>query len=222
VYAAAHAPLPALEMLVAEMLAIHFCSDLDQTVAVLEDLLQEAHRRLRCGETVADEDAVRVYWVNPVADLRLMNCLEEWGGQICGTDYMFTHALDPIPEDIPALEALARMALADPMVGPADDRAKRIVDECRAASAEAVVVSRIPGASHCAYEGAAIRQAVQDRLGLPVAEVEIPSVSDALLPALSSRLQAVMETARARRQGRPAASVAARSSLPAGRGGRGL
>jgi len=31
--------------------------------------------------------------------------------------------LDPIPTDLPPMEALARMALADPMVGSAADRA---------------------------------------------------------------------------------------------------
>lgn len=201
VYGAARAPLPALEMLVCEMLAIHFCSDFGETVTVLDGMLREARQRLRTGEFITADDAVRVYWVNPVADLRAMNCLEDWGGQVCGTDYMFTHALDPIPEQLPPLEALARIALADPMVGPAEDRARRIVAECRSSGAEALVVSRIPGASHCAYEGTAIRQTVQDHLGLPAVEIEVPPLADALFPALSSRLQALMETARSRRPG---------------------
>ena len=80
------------------------------------------------------------------------------------------------------------------------DRARRIVAECRANRVEAVVVSRIPGASHCPWEGAVIREQVAAHLGLPVVEVEIPPVCDALLPALRTRLQAVMEIARARRK----------------------
>ena len=40
-YTARRCPLPALEMLIAEMLAIHFCSDQAEAVAVLEDLLAE-------------------------------------------------------------------------------------------------------------------------------------------------------------------------------------
>ena len=108
VYAAVAAPLPALELLVAEMLAIHFCSDRDETIAVLSELLAEAETRLRRSQWVVAPDAVRVFWVNPVADLRAMNLLEEWGGRISGSDYMFTHALDLIPEDLPPLEALAR------------------------------------------------------------------------------------------------------------------
>ena len=119
-------------MLVAEMLAIHFCSDRGETIAVLEDLLAEVQSRVRQNQFVIGADAVRIFWVNPVADLRAMNLLEELGGRICGSDYMFTHALDLIPENLPPLEALARTALADPMVGPTADRAARIVRECQA------------------------------------------------------------------------------------------
>ena len=93
---------------------------------VLAELLAEVRRRVQAGVGVLPADAVRVFWVNPVADLRVMNLLEDAGGRVCGTDYMFCHALDPIPTDLPPLEALARMALADPMVGSAADRAERI------------------------------------------------------------------------------------------------
>ena len=199
VYSAPAAPLPALEMLVAEMLAIHFCSDREETIAVLGGLLAEAQARVRQNQYVIGTDAVRVFWVNPVADLRAMNLLEELGGRICGSDYMFTHALDLIPENLPPLEALARIALADPMVGPTADRAARIIRECQAGRAEAVVVSRIPGASHCAREGEIIREIVRRKIGIPTIELEIPPICDAMLPTLGSRLQALVEIARARR-----------------------
>ena len=199
VYNSPGAPLPALELLVAEMLAIHFCSDRAGTVGVLTDLLAEAEARLQRNQFVVPETAVRIFWVNPVADLRAMNLIEEWGGRICGSDYMFTHALDLIPENLPPLEALARTALADPMVGSTLDRACRIVSDCRLGRAEAVVLSRIPGASHCAREGAILREVVQAELGIPLIELEVPPICDAMLPTLSSRLQALLETARSRR-----------------------
>ena len=200
VYSGPGAALPALEMLIAEMLALHFCSDRAETAAVLADLVAEAQDRVRQRRFVLRADAVRVFWVNPVADLRAMNLLEDWGGRLCGSDFMLTHALDVIPEDLPPFEALARSALADPMVGPAQERAARIVRDCRRFHAEAVVVSRIPGASHCAREGAIIREVVRAELGLPTIELEIPPICDALLPTLGSRLQALMETARAHRE----------------------
>jgi hypothetical protein len=107
VFTAPSAPLPALEMHIAEMLAIHFCSDLSETEAVLDDLLTEVERRIAAAQGFSKTDAIRVFWVNPVADLQLMNVLEDLGGRLCGTDFMFTHALDAIPESVPPFEALA-------------------------------------------------------------------------------------------------------------------
>lgn len=112
---------------------------------------------------------------------------------------MLTHALDPIPEDLPPREALARAALADPLVGPTPERARRIAAECQTQRAEALVVSRIPGASHCAREGTMMEHQVQSALGRPSLQLADPRVADLLLPALETRLQALMEAARYRR-----------------------
>ena len=198
-YTAPACPMPALEMLIAEMLAIHFCSDQDEAIVVLQALLDEAAERVADGVGMLPRDAVRVFWVNPVADLQVMNLLEDCGGRVCGTEYLFSHALDLIPEDLPPLEALARMALADSMVGSAGDRAERICADVEAFGAEAVVISRIPGASHCATEGPVIAERVRARLGVPVVEIEVPPVTDSLQPTIRTRLEALLETARDRR-----------------------
>ncbi len=187
-------PLLGLEMLIAEMLAIHFCSDQDESLAVLAGLVGLAEQRVAVGQGYGNEQTVRIFWVNPVADLRVMNLLEQCGARICGTEYLFSHALDPIPEDLDPMEALARMALADPMVGSSRDRADRVCHDIERFGAQAVVVSRIPGASHCAWEGRVIAKVVQERLGLPVLEIEVPPLTDALIPALQTRLEALVET----------------------------
>ena len=199
-YSAPVCPIPALEMLIAEMLALHFCSDREEAIRVLEELLEEARRRVGEGVGPLREDAVRVFWVNPVADLRAMNILEDCGGRVCGTEYLFSHALDPIPEDLPPMEALARTALADPMVGPCSDRADRICRDIQLFGAEAVLVSRIPGASHCAVEGAVIHETVRKRLGLPVQEIEVPPLCDAVAPTIRTRIEALIETVKGRRK----------------------
>jgi len=200
VYGSRICPLPALEMLIAEMLSIHYCSDRDEAIRVLEALVGEVRERLNAGTGVLPDDAVRVFWVNPVADLRAMNLLEECGGRVCGTEYMFCHALDEIPEDLPPMDALARMALADPMVGPSSDRAERVCADIRFFGAEALILSRIPGASHCATEGTIIRDIVQQQVRIPVLEIEVPSLSDGVDPRLRTRIEALVETARERRQ----------------------
>lgn len=199
VFTAARCPMPALEMLIAEMLSIHYCSDEHESLAVLKDLLAEARRRVDADCGVLEPDAARLFWVNPVADLRVMNLIEDVGGRICGTDYMILHALDPIPENTDPWLSLARCALADLLTGSAIDRADRICRDVERFGAEAVVVSRIPGASHCATEGAVIREQLQARLGVPVMECEVSSITDAIEPGLHTRLQALVETVRGKR-----------------------
>jgi benzoyl-CoA reductase/2-hydroxyglutaryl-CoA dehydratase subunit BcrC/BadD/HgdB len=200
VFMAPRSPLPALEMHIAEMLAIHFCSDLPETEAVLDDLLAEAKQRIANGQGFSDPDATRVFWVNPVADLQLMNLLESLGGRLCGTDFMFTHALDPIPESVSPFEALARTAMADPMTGPASDRARRILRDARRFGAEAMVVCRIPGASHCATEGPELAGPVRAELGIPFVEIEVPPLGDAMAATIRTRLEALMENASSNRK----------------------
>ncbi len=195
VFTAPICPMPALEMLVAEMLAIHYCSDRDETVAVLDEMLETVDRRIAEGEGYFGAEAVRVFWINPVADLVAMNLLEECGGRICGTEYLFSHALDPIPTDLPPLEALAQMALADPMIGPAQDRARRVVSDIRRFGSQAVIISKIPGASHCAAEGAIIADVVREQCALPVLEIEVPPISDSVRSSLRTRLEALVEAA---------------------------
>ena len=192
-YTAEPCPMGALEMLIAEMLAIHFCSDRTESIAVLEDLLAEVTRRVDAGLGVARAGAARIFWINPVADLRVMNLLEECGGRICGTEYLFPHAIDKIPTDIEPMEALARMALADPMIGPSAGRAARICDDISKFGAQAAVISRISGASHCAMEGTVIADRIRKNLGVPVLEIETPPLSDSMRPTLKTRLEALVE-----------------------------
>lgn len=181
------------------MLAIHFCSDLDECTRVLEDVLRTVEGRVAAGEGVLEPDACRVVWVNPVADLRAMNMFEDLGGALAGTEYLFRHALNPIREDRPPLEALAEAALGDPMIGTAAYRARIVIEEARRYRAEGVIVSAIPGASHCATEGLVIREEVQRILGLPVLEISVPPIVDASSGQLATRFEGFFDVIRTRR-----------------------
>ena len=129
-----------------------------------------------------------------------MNLLEDCGGRICGTDYLFCHALDEIPEDLPPTEALARTALADPMVGSSIDRARRILRDISTFRAEALVISRIPGASHCPTEARIIAEIVREELPIPVVELEVPPLADPVRATLRTRIEALVETVKERRE----------------------
>lgn len=189
--------LAPMELLIAEMFILHYCSDKDECLRVLEAVLKLVTAR---QQDFPDCTHGRTFWVNPPADIKAMNVFENCGLRLCGTDFMFTHSLDPIATDVAPLDALARSVLADPMIGPTGDRAQRIISECRRWKAEAVVVSRIPGASHCAFEGGIIKEMVAEELDIPVIELEIPPVCDALEQSIKTRLEALSETIKSRRR----------------------
>lgn len=176
--------LPSLERLICEMMALHYCSDYACCEAVLARVAGDA-------ETLsADAHLKPVYWINPVADVRAMNLLEDAGGRLCGTDFMFTHALAPLDEGLSPFDALARMALADPMAGTIRARMMACLIDAKRCGARGIIVSRIPGASHCAFE-ASMLSTISD---LPVLEIEIPSLTDLVAPSLMTRLQGFIES----------------------------
>lgn len=193
-------PVPALELLIAEMISLHFCSDQNEAIRVIDGLVSLVRARVAAGTGFFGPDAVKVFWVNPVADLQVMNLMEDCGGRLCGTEFLFSHALDIIPEDMAPLDALARMALADPMVGSGCDRAERICRDIKLYGSEAVIISRIPGASHCGLESGAIIDKVNALAGVPALEIEVPPVSDALHPTLKTRIKGLIETVRGNRK----------------------
>jgi len=200
--AAPAAPLPAVELLLVEILALHFCSDLERCRELLDRILALVQRRVAANEGVLPADAVRVLWLNPVADLRVLQWLEDDGGRLACTDFMTAQAMAPIPMDLPPLAALARTALCDRMIGSDRRRAALAVAEARTYGAEAVVVARIPGASHGCAEGPAMVRAVAG-CGWPVAGIEVPTLADSAAGQIRSRLESLMETARARRTVQP-------------------
>lgn len=203
VLAAPLPPLPALELLLVEILALHFCSDLAACRRLLEDIAVAVAQRVAAGEGHGRPGAVRVAWINPVADLRVFSWLEEAGGRLVASDFMTAQALVPIPENLPPLAALARAALCDRMIGSSARRARLAAAEARRAGAEAVVVARIPGASHCWDESAALTEALAGAGGLPLVEIEVPPLADAAAGQIRHRLEALVETALARRTTRP-------------------
>ncbi len=176
--------LPSLERLICEMMALHYCSDYVCCEAVLTRVAEEA-------ETLkVDTHLKPVYWINPVADVRAMNLLEDAGGRLCGTDFMFTHALSPLDEGLSPFDTLACMALADPMAGTIRTRMMACLADAKRSGARGIIVSRIPGASHCAFE-ASMLSTISD---LPVLEIEVPSLTDSSVPSLMTRLQGFIES----------------------------
>jgi benzoyl-CoA reductase/2-hydroxyglutaryl-CoA dehydratase subunit BcrC/BadD/HgdB len=200
VYGAKNPPLPGLEMLLAEFISIHACSEPEESVEVLDDLLATVRQRLEEGSSPLGPNPLRVFWVTPPTDAALITLLEDLGGCIAGTEYLISHSLHPLATDRPVLEAVALSCLDDPMVGSTAFRARRIAEGARRYGAEGVIVSGISGASHCPFEEGAIAAEVGRELEIPVLSFDVPYSPGRLNEQVAGRMQGFMDLLRSRRQ----------------------
>jgi benzoyl-CoA reductase/2-hydroxyglutaryl-CoA dehydratase subunit BcrC/BadD/HgdB len=200
VYGAKRPPLPGLEMLLAEFIAPHACSDADEAVRVLDDVLTTVRYRLAKNTSPLAPDPVRVFWATPPTDAALITLLEDLGGCIAGTEYMISHAFFPIATDKPVVDAVAENCMDDPMTGSAAFRARRIAEGCRKYGAEGVIISGISGASHCAFDEGAIAGLVTKELGIPVLSFDVPYSPGRLSAQVVNRMEGFMDLLKQRRK----------------------
>lgn len=199
VYGAKRPPLPGLEMMLAEFIAIHACSDPDESIKVLDDLINTVQYRLEHDESPLVQDPVRIFWVTPPTDASLITLLEDLGGCITGTEYMISHSFYSLAADKPVIESVAENCMDDPMTGSVQFRAKRIIEGAKKYRAEGVIISGISGASHCAFDESAITAAVKKELNIPVLSFDVPYSPGRLSEQITSRMQGFIELLRQQR-----------------------
>ncbi|MBN2587159.1 MAG: 2-hydroxyacyl-CoA dehydratase, partial [Candidatus Fermentibacteraceae bacterium] len=201
VYHARRPPLPGLEMFLAEFIAIHACSEPEESINVLQGLLEVAHGRLESGTSpLRTEYPLRVFWVTPPTDASLITLLEDLGGCVAGTEYLISHAFLPLSTVKDPVAAVAENCLDDCMTGTQQFRAARIVEGARASGAEGVIISGISGASHCPWDENAIKEAVGSRLGIPVLSFDVPFSPGRHSEQILNRMQGFMELLGSRRR----------------------
>lgn len=198
-YGYVQAALPALEMMVVEFGCLHYYADIDEWTNILDDLLRTCEQRVRNGERVAAEDALRVVWITPPADPLFLCHFEKRGARIVGTEYVINQALVPIAERGRPLDALAGSFLQASLIGSSRERADLAVTQARERGAEGAVISGILGGSHCAMESHLIAGRVKEALGLPVLQFDVPEPAREVNQQLGTRIDAFLEVLAGRR-----------------------
>ncbi|HOA05825.1 MAG TPA: double-cubane-cluster-containing anaerobic reductase [Candidatus Fermentibacter daniensis] len=216
VYSAKRPPMPGLEMLLAEFIGIHTCSEPDESVEVLDDLLATVRSRLDSGTSPFDDDPLRVYWVMPPTDASLVTQLEDLGACVTGSEYMITHSYLPLAPDKNIFAAVAENCMDDLMLGSAHMRASRIAAEARRFGAEGVIVSSIFGASHCPHEEKILVEVLEKEAGLPVLAFDVPYSPGRLSEQVAGRMEGFTEVLRSRRAPMIATGFAGGVTNPSG------
>ncbi len=202
VYGAARPPLPGLEMLLAEFIGIHACSEPEESVNVLECLIDEAAARIRDGVSPLNGNPARIYWVTPPTDASLISILEDSGACVAGGDYMIGHSYYPLRTGVHPLRAVAENYMDDLMIGSLRHRADRIAREAEEFRADGVLISGIFGASHCPFEERMIGDMVREMLPIPVISFDVPYSPGRRSEQVVNRMQSFVETVKAKKGGR--------------------
>ncbi len=196
VYGAEKVPLPGLEMLLAEFIGIHACSEPEESVNVLECLTGEVKKRIRNGVSPLKGSPARIYWVTPPTDASLITLLEDSGGCVAGSDYLISHSYYPLRTNIPPLKAVAENYMDDLMIGSLEHRAERIAEEAARFRADGVLITGIFGASHCPFEEKIIGDMIKRRLSIPVMSFDVPYSPGRHSEQVVNRMQSFIEMIR--------------------------
>ena len=217
VYSAKRPPLPGLEMFLAEFTAIHTCSEPEESVLVLDGLLDLVRPRLEEGSSpFRREDPLRILWVTPPTDASLITLMEDMGGCIAGTEYLISHAYLPLSEGMDPVAAVAENCMDDCMISSTRFRAERVIKEAQRFGAEGILISGISGASHCPWDESIIEEAVDSELDIPVLSFDVPFSPGRTSEQVRNRLQGFMELLEFRRGSTVAVPGGAVVDLPGG------
>ena len=198
VYSAERAPLPGLEMFLAEFLPMHGCSDPEEAENVLVCLHSEVDMRLAKGLSTFSGKPVRIFWATPPTDASLITILEDCGGTVCGTEYLISHSFFNIRTTGDPFLALAENHLDDPMAGACGVRVRRILKEAKKFRAEGVIISGIFGASHCPFEDRRITDELR-KADLPVLSFDVPFSPGRPSEQVKNRIESFVEIIKKRR-----------------------
>jgi benzoyl-CoA reductase/2-hydroxyglutaryl-CoA dehydratase subunit BcrC/BadD/HgdB len=186
-------------MMNVEFSALSYYADLDECIAVLEDIRDTIKQRVEEGVGY-DRQEVRLVWITPPADPLLLNYIEALGGRVVGSEYVINQTTPLFREDANPFETLAEAQLASSLMGSTEFRLNLVIDEIEKSQAEGVIISGVFGSTHCPYETIPIMEALRKRK-IPVLAFDVVAPGKIRLQSqIYTRMEAFMETLRARRQ----------------------
>jgi benzoyl-CoA reductase/2-hydroxyglutaryl-CoA dehydratase subunit BcrC/BadD/HgdB len=195
------APLPALEIMNLEFMALAGYSDLDESIDILKHLRDTVAERHKSKSGISAKDSLRIVWVTPPADPLLLNYMEDLGGRLVGTEFVINQALFPLKMNENPVESLADGLINASLMGTARARANDVILQAEKYKAEGVIISNIFASSHCASETYIIKNEIQKKLDIPVLPFDVVAPGKKQMQSqIFNRMAAFMELLRERRK----------------------
>jgi len=201
VFSASKPPLPALEIMNIEFMALAGYSDPDEAINILKHIKETVKERVKNQMGISDENALRILWITPPADPLLLNYLEDLDGRLVGTEFVINQALFPLPINTNPINSLADGLLNASLIGTSKSRAGEIITQAKKYKAEGVIISNIFASSHCALETSLLKDEIYKKLNIPVLSFDVVTPGKKQMQSqILNRMTAFMELIKDRRE----------------------
>jgi benzoyl-CoA reductase/2-hydroxyglutaryl-CoA dehydratase subunit BcrC/BadD/HgdB len=196
-----HNPMGAVEMMNVEFAALSYYGDLDECILVLQEFHNLVKARVEAGFGYPEQN-LRIVWITPPADPILMNYVEELGGRVVGSEYLINQSTPHIKVEDDPFQSLAEVHLSGSLMGSTAHRVDLVLEQLEKTRADGAIISGVFGSSHCPYETLPIVEALRSR-SIPVLAFDVVAPGKMRLQSqIYNRIEAFMESLKARRRRR--------------------
>lgn len=169
-------PISALEYYLTQALIGDYAQDPEALHQQYQVLLGELKKRVSQSVRApgfTSPKPLRLYFMGEeTQEFQLFNIIEDYGGVLVGCDTRLSLYYEPIKEDGPAIENLARWIWKMPCNLPTVERIKATVPHIKKQKPDAVIISSVVGSRNLPGAERLVRDIIRDELGVPVLSIE--------------------------------------------------
>lgn len=193
----AKVPISALEYYLAQTMIGDYAQDPEMLHAsygaLIEELKERASKSIAAPGLVS-EKPLRIYFMGEeTLAFRVWNAIEDYGGVLVGCDTRLSLYYEPIKENGPAIEALARWIWRMPHHLPTAERIKATIPYIKQQEPDAIIISSVVGSRNVPEAERFAMDMLKDELGLPLLSIETTLPLENI-EKVDSQIKAFIET----------------------------
>ena len=169
-------PISALEYYMTQTFIGDYAQDAEALHQQYQVLLGELKKRVsqsRPTPGLKTKAPLRLYLVGEeTQEFQLFNTIEDYGGALVGCDTRLSLYYEPVKEDGPVIENLARWMWKMPYNLPTAERIKATLPHIKKQQPDAIIISSVVGSRNLPGAERLVRDIIRDELSLPVLSIE--------------------------------------------------
>lgn len=168
-------PISALEYYITQVLVGDYVQDPEALHEQYQVLLGELKKRVSQSPApgLKSQKPLRLYFMGEeTQEFQLFNIIEDYGGALVGCDTRRSLYYEPVKEDGPVIENLARWIWKMPCNLPTAERIRATIPHIKKQKTDAIILSNIVGSRNIPGAERLVRDIIRDELGIPLLSIE--------------------------------------------------